>query len=103
MVTNIADRNPLDPAALQERNAIDGNNQRTSPAHNLNDLDMIIDRNPAPSPRAMCAELAHQHAMEDLHNATEHIVENDAAKNAVSARRYSDRGTQCDDPRKPEE
>lgn len=36
------------------------------------------------SPRAMCAELAHQHAMEDLHNATEHVIENDAAKSMSS-------------------
>lgn len=37
------------------------------------------------SSRAMCAELAHQHAMEDLHNATEHVIENDAAKSMYSA------------------
>lgn len=50
MVNTIADRDPLDPTSLQERNAIDGNNQQTTgtPAHNLNDLDMYIDRNAAP-------------------------------------------------------
>lgn len=48
MVNTIADHDPLDPASLQERNAIDGNNKQAVPAHNLNDLDMIIDRNAAP-------------------------------------------------------
>lgn len=48
MVNTISDRDPLDPASLQERNAIDGNNQQTTPAHNLNDLDMYTDQNAAP-------------------------------------------------------
>lgn len=49
MVSNTLDRNPLDPTMLQERNAIDRSNQQQNPQHhNLNDLDMIIDRNAAP-------------------------------------------------------
>lgn len=84
----------------------------------------------------MCADLAQQHALEDLHDVTEHTSEqHESMKNSTgpvslpystiihnyslptdqmrrdltemadlsSSRRSSDRGTQYDEPRKPEE
>lgn len=75
----------------------------------------------------MCAELAHQHAVEDLHTVTEHSSEQEPTesmsrflsilkvagsnlsnyatfkrKDAIS-RRSSGQGAQFDEPRKPED
>ncbi|KAJ5735544.1 uncharacterized protein N7483_000669 [Penicillium malachiteum] len=101
MVTSSIDANPLDPNTMHKYG------QTSSQTHKLNDLDMIIERNVAPSPQAMCAELAHQHALEDLHDMTEHTSEqsNSASrteqnKDASSTRRSSEQGAE---PRKPEE
>ncbi|KAJ5574012.1 uncharacterized protein N7459_008439 [Penicillium hispanicum] len=106
MVNTSITGNPLDPNAIQQQQSVgDSNNYpATSETHKLNDLDMIIDRNVAPSPQSMCAELAHQHALEDLHNITEHTSElSDASKNTTFARKSSiDRGTQYE-LRKPDE
>ncbi|KAJ5100423.1 hypothetical protein N7456_006475 [Penicillium angulare] len=105
MVTSAIDANPLDPNTMYKYG------QTTTQTHKLNDLDMIIDRNVAPSPKAMCSELAHQHAMEDLQNMTEHNSEQNNSdqegelidkKDANSSRRSSDQYAK-NEPRKPEE
>ncbi|KAJ5263514.1 hypothetical protein N7478_011119 [Penicillium angulare] len=98
MVTSAIDANPLDPNTMYQYG------QTTTKTHKLNDLDTIIDRNVAPSPKAMCSELAHQHAMEDLQNMTEHNSnQNNSAQDASSSRRSSDQYAKHEEPRKPEE
>ncbi|KAJ5785813.1 uncharacterized protein N7503_011025 [Penicillium pulvis] len=99
MVTSSIDANPLDPDTMYKYG------QNTQQAPPKSDLDVIMDRNVAPSPREVCADLAHQHALEDLHDVTEHASEkhDPMDHNLSSSRRSSDRGTQCDEPRKPEE
>ncbi|KAJ5948763.1 hypothetical protein N7454_002070 [Penicillium verhagenii] len=96
MVTSSIDANPLDPNTMYTSTPKDPK---------PNELDMIIDRNVAPSPRATCAELAHQHALEDLHDVTEHTSHQHEtlSNNMSSSRRSSDQGTQYHEPRKPEE
>ncbi|KAJ5619422.1 hypothetical protein N7510_003406 [Penicillium lagena] len=42
-------------------------------AQNFNNQDVFQDRKVAPSPRAVCAELAHQHAFEDLEKSLQHL------------------------------
>ncbi|KAJ5759995.1 hypothetical protein N7520_007151 [Penicillium odoratum] len=99
MVTSSIDANPLDPETMYKYG------QRTPKEPKMSDLDVIMDRNVAPSPRSTCAELAHQHALEDLHDLTEHTSEQHSIDktDVSSSRRSSDRGTQYDEPRKPEE
>ncbi|KAJ6092821.1 hypothetical protein N7486_008110 [Penicillium sp. IBT 16267x] len=110
MVTSPIDANPLDPDTRYKYG------QNTQQAPPKSDLDVIMDRDVAPSPRTVCAELAHQHALEDLHDKTEHSSEQHEPMNnsmgpvcllpstvSDSSRRSFDRGTQCDEPRKPEE
>ncbi|KAJ5649956.1 uncharacterized protein N7484_003679 [Penicillium longicatenatum] len=99
MVTSSIDANPLDP---ETKFKYGENGQKAS---HQSDLDVIMDRNVAPSPREVCADLAQQHALEDLHDVTEHSSEQHASMNCdlSSSRRSSDRGTQYDEPRKPEE
>lgn len=148
MVTSSIDANPLDPDTMYKYG------QNTQQAPPKSDLDVIMDRNVAPyvyelysshchlliispsSPREVCADLAHQHALDDLHDMTEHasekhepmdhsmcpvyfpcfyhsqllasdppLMRSDLTEMADlgSSRRSSDRGTQYDEPRKPEE
>ncbi|KAJ5176613.1 uncharacterized protein N7482_002490 [Penicillium canariense] len=104
MVSTI-DNNPLVPNSMQSRSSLGNDEQSSGQTHKLNDLNMIIDRNVAPSPQAMCAELAHEHALEDLHKLIDHTSEpNDPTKNKDPFFRvnYTDHATQCE-PRKPEE
>ncbi|KAJ6164463.1 hypothetical protein N7470_003135 [Penicillium chermesinum] len=112
MVSSSIDANPLDPNSSHQ------GCRTTEQSRNLHDLDMIIDRNIAP-----CAELAQQHALEDLHNMTEHVTVRDRDESESmtepnwlsmlylsnsqdigrgSFRNSVDRGTQVE-PRHPEE
>ncbi|OOQ89855.1 hypothetical protein PEBR_06854 [Penicillium brasilianum] len=104
MVSTI-DNNPLVPNTMQTRKSLDDNGLPASQAHRLNDLQMIIDRNVAPSPQSMCAELAHDHALEDLHKITEHTSDpSDPVrdKDPFFTVNYADHVTQSE-PRKPDE
>ncbi|KAJ5381238.1 uncharacterized protein N7496_003666 [Penicillium cataractarum] len=104
MVSTI-DNNPLVPNSMQTRKSLDDNGQSAGQAHRLNDLQMIIDRNVAPSPQSMCAELAHDHALEDLHKITEHTSEpSDPVrdKDPFFTVNYADHATQSV-PRRPDE
>ncbi|KAJ5689556.1 hypothetical protein N7462_003948, partial [Penicillium macrosclerotiorum] len=90
MVNTSKDDNPLVPSSMQSRSTLGDSDSSKGQAHKLSDLDMIIDQNVAPyvpeqtriiSPKAMCAELAHEHALEDLHKITDHTSEpNDPTK-----------------------
>jgi hypothetical protein len=93
MVTSSIDANPLNP----ETRFTYGENSQKAP--HQSDLDVIMDRNVAPygdkpyrelqplltfpnsSPREVCADLAQQHALEDLHDVTEHSSEQHASMN----------------------
>ncbi|KAJ5099391.1 hypothetical protein N7532_006392 [Penicillium argentinense] len=86
MVGTTVDNNPLDPTSVQKRTSIDGNDgteQKDSSGRRMSDLEVIIQRsqNVAPSSQSICAELAHEHAVEDLHKVTDHMSEeNNPAK-----------------------
>lgn len=93
MVTTTLDHNPLDPNYAKRRSSL-GN--MDEPQKAVHDVKELTDRNVAPyaylnfstsllrsiskftntlitrSPHAMCSELAHQHALDDLHKNTEH-------------------------------
>ena len=48
MVSSSITGNPLVPNAMQQQYPLGSDDQPSSQTHNLNDLDMIIDRNVAP-------------------------------------------------------
>ncbi|CAI7630088.1 unnamed protein product [Penicillium manginii] len=78
MVGTTIDNNPLDPTSVQKRTSIDGNDKKNTPrtgVRRMSDLETIVheSRNVAPSSQAICAELAHEHAIEDLHQITDHM------------------------------
>lgn len=108
MVSTI-DKNPLVPDSMQTQKSLRDNEQSGGQTHRLNDLQMIVDRNVAPyvnfipillicaasysyiqsSPRSMCAELAHDHALEDLHKITEHTSDPSDPVRGIWPRNYS--------------
>ncbi|KAJ5323956.1 hypothetical protein N7476_002556 [Penicillium atrosanguineum] len=102
MVGSNIDNNPLDPSILQKRNSLDGNNDKGTQTRKMSDLEIIMDRNVAPAPEAMCAELAHEHALEDLQSSTEHSSAQNPVRGPVYSENYLDHATQYE-PRRPED
>ncbi|KAJ5191334.1 uncharacterized protein N7498_010319 [Penicillium cinerascens] len=102
MVGTNLNHNPIDPTVLQKRNSLDSNSDKSTQTHDMNDLDIITDRNVAPSPKAMCAELAHEHALEDLYNSTEHSSEQNPVRGPVYSENFLEHATQYE-PRRPED
>ncbi|OQE15684.1 hypothetical protein PENSTE_c027G01134 [Penicillium steckii] len=75
MVRTTVDSNPLDPTYAQKRTSIDGSEKKNISTRRMSDLESIVkdSQNVAPSSQAICAELAHEHAIEDLHQITDHV------------------------------
>ncbi|KAJ5775722.1 uncharacterized protein N7511_000733 [Penicillium nucicola] len=96
MVTTTIDNNPLDPNYAERRNSLDASNkpQKTKPA--TKGLDAFVDRDVAPSPHTMCSELAHQNALEHLHENTEHWSQREMSEHSsLLSDPTADRGLQA--------
>ncbi|KAJ5145931.1 uncharacterized protein N7515_000495 [Penicillium bovifimosum] len=94
MVTTTIDRNPLDPNFAERRSSLTNMDQSNPPSRGKG-VDGIADRDVAPSPHAMCSELAHQHAIEGLHQNTEHWTQKEVDHRDFLADLSSDRGLQA--------
>ncbi|KAJ6107792.1 hypothetical protein N7523_009115 [Penicillium sp. IBT 18751x] len=102
MVGSNINHNPIDPSILQERNSLDGKNDKGTQTRKMSDLEIIMHRNVAPAAEAMCAELAHEHALEDLQNSTEHSSVPNPVRGPVYSENYLEHATQYE-PRRPED
>ncbi|KAJ5104994.1 hypothetical protein NUU61_002341 [Penicillium alfredii] len=103
MVRSSIDGNPLDPTSMDHRTSLEGHHQSQAETQNPKDSHDLVDRNVAPSPQATCAELAHQHALEDLQKSNEHWLGQDQlAESAILPTPNMDRSTRFN-LRKPDE
>ncbi|KAJ5874629.1 uncharacterized protein N7529_003059 [Penicillium soppii] len=92
MVTTTIDHNPLDPNYAKRRSSLGYAEQ---PQKVQQDVKELVDRDVAPSPHAMCSELAHQHALDDLHKHTEHWSHQEVDHNIFLSDSIADRGLQA--------
>ncbi|KXG50173.1 uncharacterized protein PGRI_061400 [Penicillium griseofulvum] len=92
MVNTTIDQNPLDPNYEKRRSSL-GNMDQGQQDQNR-DENIMVDREVAPSSRAMCQELAHQHAMNDLHKHTERRSSQEVDHNSFLSDLSTDRGLQ---------
>ncbi|KAJ5512786.1 hypothetical protein N7463_002338 [Penicillium fimorum] len=93
MVNTTLDQNPLDPNYEKRRSSL-GNMEHSLQAQSSKNKDIMVDREVAPSSRAMCTELAHQHATEDLHRITDRRSSQDIDHNSFLSDLSIDRGLQ---------
>ncbi|KAJ5164905.1 uncharacterized protein N7500_006735 [Penicillium coprophilum] len=94
MVQINPDQNPLDPNYEKRRSSL-GNMEHSQQAQSAKNENIMVDREVAPSSRAMCNELAHQHATEDLHKSTERRRSSqDVDHNSFLSDLSTDRGLQ---------
>ncbi|KAJ5349970.1 hypothetical protein N7541_007697 [Penicillium brevicompactum] len=92
MVTTTIDHNPLDPNFAKRRSSL---GHMDEPQKTQHDVKELTDRNVAPSPHAMCSELAHQHALDDLHKNTEHWSNQEVDQRGFLSDLSADRGLQA--------
>ncbi|KAJ5199352.1 hypothetical protein N7491_000092 [Penicillium cf. griseofulvum] len=92
MVNTTIDQNPLDPNYEKRRSSL-GNMDQGQEDRSKNE-NIMVDREVAPSSRAMCAELAHQHATNDLHQHTERRSSQEIDHNSFLSDLSTDRGLQ---------
>ncbi|EPS34353.1 hypothetical protein PDE_09317 [Penicillium oxalicum 114-2] len=95
-MVSTTDNNPLVPKAMQTRNSLSETGRSAGSNHRLNDEEMALVGEVAPSSQSTCAELAHDHALEDLHRMTDHVTETDDEL-------LRHHGTQCELGGRPEE
>ncbi|KAJ5794764.1 hypothetical protein N7457_001363 [Penicillium paradoxum] len=95
MVTTTIDHNPLDPNYANRRSSLGSMDHPQKATPGVKDVDVILDRDVAPSPHAMCSELAHQHAIEGLHQNTEHWTQRQVDHNSFLSDLSTDRGLQA--------
>ncbi|CAI7569887.1 unnamed protein product [Penicillium glandicola] len=93
MVKTSIDQNPLDPNYESRRSSL-GSMEHAQKVQSSKDEDIMVDREVAPSPHAMCSELAHQHATEDLHRNTERRSSQEVDHNSFLSDLSTDRGLQ---------
>ncbi|KAF7719579.1 Uncharacterized protein PECH_005499 [Penicillium ucsense] len=102
-MVSTTENNPLVPKTMQTRKSLsdaDGH-PAAMQSHRLDDTEMnLIVDDVAPSSQSTCAELAHDHALEDLHKMTDHDFAADGGglgqKRPGYSIGYLDHGTQCE-------
>ncbi|KAJ5958857.1 uncharacterized protein N7479_006007 [Penicillium vulpinum] len=71
MVNTTIDQNPLDPNYEKRRSSLGSMEDQNKAQSGSSDQNIMVDREVAPSSRAMCSDLSQQHASEDLKKHTE--------------------------------
>ncbi|OQE26149.1 hypothetical protein PENFLA_c007G10489 [Penicillium flavigenum] len=102
MVKTDRDQNPLDPNYEKRRSSLGEMENQQKNQFDPKYEDLMVDRDVAPSGREMCAELAHQHALESVHKNTEHRSSQDVDHTSFLSDISTDRGLQ-EHPEKVEE
>ncbi|KAJ6132637.1 hypothetical protein N7471_007852 [Penicillium samsonianum] len=95
MVKTDRDQNPLDPNYQKRRSSLGSMEHQEKDQSDAKNKDIMVDRDVAPSSRAMCSELAHQHAMEDLNQSTGHRSSQEVDHNSFLSDLSVDRGLQA--------
>ncbi|KOS46484.1 hypothetical protein ACN38_g2565 [Penicillium nordicum] len=94
MVKTDRDQNPLDPNYEKRRSSLGNMEGQQQDQSNVKQEDLMVDREVAPSSRAMCSELAHQHAVQGLHENTERRSSQEVDHNSFLSDLSTDRGLQ---------
>ncbi|KAJ5927099.1 hypothetical protein N7516_008872 [Penicillium verrucosum] len=94
MVKTDRDQNPLDPNYEKRRSSLGNMEGQRQDQSNVKQEDLMVDREVAPSSRAMCSELAHKHAVQGLHENTERRSSQEVDHNSFLSDLSTDRGLQ---------
>ncbi|KAJ5533935.1 hypothetical protein N7527_000189 [Penicillium freii] len=95
MVKTNRDQNPLDPNYEKRRSSLGSMEGQQQDQSNVKQEDLMVDREVAPSSRAMCSELAHQHAVESVHKNTERRSSQEVDHSSFLSDLSTDRGLQA--------